>query len=222
LSWMAVAGAGISIGGGLLGNALGGESKSPLYKFQRSFAPALYGPHGFGQAMKRDRQHWNQFYNQLIGMQKGLGKAGRTAINKNLSATNAQADQSLINRGLYNTTVTDAEHSANRAEARDAKQTLREHLLAGRMGLMMGREQQNQSMKDQYRQLQMMLFTGPGGQMSNSFGPQQDNSGLSYLLTQLIGGGIGGLMGGGGGGQNAGSPGFSEGGFFTPQSGYQP
>ena len=203
MSWVAVAGgAAAGIGSGLIGSFLGGDGgKSPLYKYQRSFAPALYGPGGIQDALHRERGSWDQFYNKLIGMQKGLGKSDIRNVHMSQREANASGDQGLINRGLFNTTVTDSMHRDNQDYANRNIQDIKQNLLSQRMGLMMGQKQKHQSFNDQFRNLQMTLFTGP----SQGFGaggyqgaPPPDMGGFSSLLTQLIGGGIGALGGGGG------------------------
>jgi len=184
MPWIAPA---VGIGGSLVGGLFGGSEKSPMRKFRDFYSEQLYGPGGFGQAMARNRNAWNDMYQNLISMSQGLGKKEITGIKNWKKNTMGEADQSLMNRGLFNTTVTDSVHSDIGRQAKEMKQGVRESNLQRTMGLILGQRQQQDRGLNQWWDWQRQLAFGPPGGASYQ-APQQDYSGIGGLFGQVAGG----------------------------------
>ena len=161
----------------------------------------------FTQSQNRANQANDERYRQAIGLTAGQGEDSRNRIRRDANESRAEGQQSLIDRGLFNTSVLDAQ---NRRidEARDRALTAVDESVADRVaGIVERRTDQAPSM-DLLAQLAMQSNQGTTGGMrarQTTTAPRGPNS---FLPPGF--GGAGGAGGGDGGGQGGG--GFGGGG----------
>ena len=168
----------------------------------------------FVDAQNAANQANDERYRGAIGLTAGMGEDSRTRIRRDANEARAQGQQSLINRGLFNTSVLDAQ---NRRidEARDRSLTAVDESVADRVaGIMERRTDQAPSM-DLLAQLAMQGQQGGTGGMrarQTTTAPRGPNSFLPPGFGGEGGGGAGGGGAGSGGGMGGGGGGGGGGG----------
>lgn len=85
---------------------------------------------------QQNAQQVQQMYANMSNLYSGYGGAQQTALAKQYAANQAQAQQSLISRGLGNTTTLDASNRGINYDYANSLQNLNNNLIQGQLGIM--------------------------------------------------------------------------------------
>lgn len=160
-------------------------------------------------AMNRANEANLMRYKQAAGVLEGQGTATKTDISRATESGFAQDTQSLIDRGLYNTSTLDA--SRRRRDEMKMRENQRvDESVAGRMGdLIASRTDQG---PDLNALTQLLLGLGQGQGLQQSQGRAYSRTTSPSLPNMAVGGNMGGAAAGGGGGGGSGGNSIGGGG----------